>query len=259
MKKIALWFSVAVMALGLAALSGCAAGPKLKDYPERQIDRPLTLPKGVASWKTLMVPGYVKDNSGSVTLFPIPYPLIWETALSDDWMLTWFPVPLAITYQASHDASHRFGVTTVLGFHTRDLGGGNTETSLDPSFAIQYRKKMASGNWAIDIDPTVQLEVGGSATRWTTSLAVGPFFQVSDTAYLKPALGVTISKGTGLFGPFYRGNLLLDQVASFSPSLAGGVVMSRQWDFDATYTYTGLGSSTGLSAHVFLMVFSHYW
>src|SRR5687768_11386684 len=71
-------FSVSILILG-----GCAASPKLDSFNRREIDRPYTLPEGVAAWHVAAVGGVVQDNSNKVTVPLIPYPLLWETALSD--------------------------------------------------------------------------------------------------------------------------------------------------------------------------------
>lgn len=258
-KKWMSWAS-SVPVCALIVFSGCAAGPRLKDYPQRQIDRPLTVPKGVASWQIPVIAGVVKDNAGSNTLFPVPYPLIWETALSDDWMLTWFPLPLAVTYQVSNNANERFGVMGIAGFRSTEKTNGDSQLSFQPAFHIQYRKKMEGGNWALDFDPSLTFEFGNGDTRWNTHLSVGPFFQLTNETYLKPSVGLLISKGSGLFGPYYRGILDASQtVASFTPSLAMGTVLSDQWDFDAGYSYLGIGADNGLSAHVFVLNFTHRW
>lgn len=72
----------------LSLTAGCAAGPELEKYPRAEIDRPYTLPKGVAAWHIPTVFGYIGDNSYSCTIFPVPVPLIWESSLSDETTFT---------------------------------------------------------------------------------------------------------------------------------------------------------------------------
>src|SRR5436309_3246080 len=86
----------------LTVLSGCASGPALEKYPRREMDRPYTLPTGVASWHIPTIFGHIQDDTSSSTILPIPVPLIWETALTDDWNLIFFPLPFGFSHQISN-------------------------------------------------------------------------------------------------------------------------------------------------------------
>lgn len=58
--------------LVLALLSGCAAGTKVDSYPDRQLDRPYTIPKALAEWDIDTRGSHYSNDSGhSSTRLPL--------------------------------------------------------------------------------------------------------------------------------------------------------------------------------------------
>src|SRR5690349_14594687 len=94
---------------------GCASGPALDKYPSREIDRPYTLPKGVAAWHVPASYSVVSTNTSPASSSFAINPLVWQSALSDDWNLIWFPVPLGVSHQFMNTEKNRLGFTFVTG------------------------------------------------------------------------------------------------------------------------------------------------
>src|SRR4051812_43675078 len=108
----------------VATLAGCASGPELEKYPRSLIDRPYTLPHGADAW---LMPGVLlvsRDADGTNHFIPpIGIPLGWKQSLSDDWQLSWSPLPLALSHQISHDDSGYLGAGFGVGGYYSSIHG----------------------------------------------------------------------------------------------------------------------------------------
>jgi hypothetical protein len=250
--------------LACALLSACASGPELERYPRRDIDRPFTLPKGVATWHIPIITGYFKDDIGSTFLPPIPVPLIWEQSLSDDWNLTWAPFPLLLTHQLWNTGWGFGGLGVGFGFGY----GSNTGFRLIPSISFVVRQKITDET-AIELTPSFTPEIpfqSDQEFRWSAGLTAGPLFQLTDTFSLKPAVGLGATHGrtsySGSLNPASNDvspNISADTTFNLTLWLTGSWSFARQWDLRPMYMYSGIGSSTGLQAHMGVLDFVHFW
>lgn len=243
----------------LSFFAGCASGPELEKYPRREIDRPYTVPEGVATWHIPTIFGVVKDANESVTLPPVPVPLIWETALSDDWNLLFYPLPLGVSHQFSNTESARTGFTLLNSFSYSSVSGFR----LMPNLSFGYRLKT-SAELAIDFTPSVTLDIpfeSGEPFYWAAGINVGPLFQLSDTFALKPNTTLGLSRGWAFSRAGDLDKLEIEDTTEFSLSLGVSSVWSfaRQWDLRPSYTFAGLASGTSLKAHLGVIEFVHFW
>lgn len=261
MKKTSFLILQALVANGLLSVfAGCASGPALEKYPRREIDRPYTLPSGVASWHIPMITGVVRDSDESVFIPPIPVPLIWDSALSDDWTLHWYPLPLGVSHQFQNSEQSRTGFTLLNSFSYSSTRG----LRLIPNIAFGYRLKF-SGDTALDVTPAVTLDIpfeNGESFRWSGGLSVGPLFQLSDTFSLKPSANFAIARGWTYEISTDLDQLEIRDTTSFNLGFGLGSVWSfaRQWDLRPGYSFSGFSSrSEALRAHLLTIDFVHFW
>lgn len=247
-----------VLWLSLVVVAGCTSGPELQKYPRTQMDRPYTLPKGVATWETLIPTGYFSDNTGSFFLPPIPIPLFWKSSLSDDWTLNWVPLPLSISHQFSYSKEAVWGATFGLGFgYASSIG-----LVVAPSLSLYQRTKLGEKlAWETTPGASAQFKEKGGNQEWQFGLTTGPLFQLSDRFALSPTIGISVANG------YRNAASLADLTVAPLPltrvtvplSLKAAWSLGRQWDMDTSYSFYGIGHANGYRAHVGVIHFVHYW
>jgi len=252
---------LAVVSLFLASFTGagCASGPELEKYPRTQIDRPYTLPKGVATWDIPAIILFSKDSSGYTTFIPpIPIPLFWQTSLSDDWQLSWLPLPLLVSHQFSYDDSGYFG-----GFF--GLGGGYGSVSgvlLAPLIGAKYRRKLTT-TFALEtqasFNPKFQFSDGPYS--WSADLQIWAFFQVSPLVALSAGPDVHFGNMATYTTEFYSGVTSSQTNFQTTVPLSANFYWSfhRQWDLNLGYRLGLIGESNGAYSHLGTIEFIHFW
>jgi hypothetical protein len=244
-------------------LGACASGPALDRYSTREIDRPYTLPEGVAAWGILSQFTLTSTSPGSPLLSGSTNPANWVSSLSDDWSLLWTPLPLGVSHQFFNSEQHRFGMTFV-------AGGGYGSYSgffFSPTVSASYRYRF-SKNGSIDVTPLFNMDIPASGVaRWSTNLYLGPTFQLSDVFALSPALsleytnsvvGPASSSGIG-WGTSGRGwwQDSMDFLAGVQVSAVWR--FAKQWDHKPMIGCSGFGSRTGYQESFVNLSFIHYW
>ena len=252
-------FITGLLVVSSVYLAGCASGPELDKYSRREMDRPYTLPKGVATWHIPVIYANVQDRQSSASYGPVPVPLLWETSLSDDWNLIWFPLPLGVSHQFFLNEQARFGFTLLNGVGYSSLSGFR----LHPTLTTPYRAFL-SKDLALEVTPLFSADIpfqSGENLLWTASLGIGPLFQTSEFFAWKPSASFDVAHG-----PY--GQLLSDQdrfrfsnETSASLSLGASAVwsMGRQWDLRPEYHYAGIGSQNQQRVHLAVLDFVHFW
>lgn len=236
-------------------LSGCTSTGPVEKVNSRAVDRSYTLPSGVASWSTLAILGNIKTPSDNTIIPPIPIPLFWEQSLNDNLTLVWGPLPLELKYQISKTDIQLWGVNFGIG------GGYGSGTGwiLQPRASVTNRSKLNS-------DLAIQSTFGGrfsfetgsrGSNGYSFSASSGALFQLSDIFALNAAIGVEISKANlGLVGV---SGATTNMTSTIVPLTIGSDWrFARQWSFNTTYAYYGLGSSDW-SANILLFDLTHYW
>ena len=235
-------------------LISCTAGPELAKYPRTEINRPYTLPKGVATWETIAGYFYAQDSSGSAGLPPIPVPLFWTTALSDN--INW-KIPFQLSFQLSQTENQLLGLDA--GLQGLGYASGSIGFVINPGATFFYRRKLAK-NIALDasLAANVTYYTGNGSTNWDLGIKVGPRFQVSDFYSILPAVGVTESYGNF---PMINSTAGPTQIsATVLPlSLSMRLSATRQWDLGASYEYRAIGAPNQYSSHSGELTATHYW
>ncbi len=246
-----------VSALSIVLLAGCASTGPVEKVKPRAIDRSFVLPVGVASWSTIAVLGNLKTPTENLFIPPIPIPLFWERALTEDLTLVWNPLPLGLKDQISQSETDLWGVAFGIGA----AGYGSvTGWIIEPTATLHNRTQLNS-EWAI------QSKVGGSyslttqdgiSDGYSLSIGSGPLYQVSDTFAVNASIDVQTSKST-VVGSGGISEQTSDTTSTMLPLTVGGDWrLAPQWGFAASYSYFGLGSSDW-SANLLVMNLTHYW
>lgn len=239
--------------------AGCASGPALDSYSRREIDRPYTLPKGVATWEIPAFYYFASDRTYSEQLLPVPIPLVWTMALSDDWNLKWFLIVPTVSHQLSRSEDGWTGASLFANFGYRS----GTGLFLLPTATFAWRRVLAP-NTALDarLRFTPKINLGwGYDFRWSAGATAGPLFQLTDVFALEPLLEIDVSHRLEPASTLVYPLLDLPEDTWLSAGLGLKSVWSlgRQWDFRATYTFSGIGSPTDIRAHIGVLEFIHFW
>lgn len=238
-------------------LVGCTSGPELQKYPRRQMERPYTLPDGVATWETISLSSYTKDDSGSSFLWPIPIPLVWRSSLSDTWTLNWSPLPLSVSHQLSYSKDQVWGTTF-------GMTGGWTSWSgviINPSISLYHRLALGE-SWALQTTPIINAtyRTKEGTGKYYGGISSGPMFQLTDTFALTPSVGLYIDTG-------YKALSFETESVDPEPTtrltvplrLAAAWSFDRQWDLNTTYSFNRIGHTRGYTEHLAYIHLVHYW
>lgn len=260
--------------LGLAAscalFAGCAASPKLAEYPRREIDRPLTLPKNLATWSILgeySQEKYRDPFTGQVytdryTIGPVP--LKWQTSLSDDWNLIWYPIPVAVVHQLRNDDAATTGI--ILGYGLRISSAGYSTAGIAARY---FHRQKLSREFALEFTPSLMPWFPiGDRSEWDLQAGVGfgPFWQVGETVSLSAGARAVLRRDSQTViggGPFGSNGLDIQTRYAwrtvFPVYLGMGWSFSRQWDLVANANYQKIGEADDYSRLDVDFEFRHYW
>ncbi len=236
-------FSFFILTLFLLIFSaGCASGPALDKYPTRQIDRPYTLPKGVAAWETW---AYAEqDRYGDQVVeysIPVPIPLFWRIAITDDWNVLWYVLPLGTSYQLLRNDSFTLGMMALISSFGYSSSSG---FGFVPHFQVTGRQKIAK-DWELQSDlsfaPSIQESNENDFGSSRVKLEAGIAYQASDTIALGSSIGFVREWDSKTWRDVFNGKSFhLKHFENYFPfSIAVEWLMARQWELTAEYTYTG--------------------
>jgi len=223
----------------------------MKDYPEREIDRPFTLPKGIANWQTYFVFTVQKENYFDPILgTKVPLnnnssalnPVQWNQALSDDWQLTWTPLPLLISHQFLKNKQGYWGASFGLGAaYTSNVGLG-----ILPIVTIKKRQ-MISPDFALDFSFLSHFRFDFYSPNSDSNvnqlgLSVSPVFQITNEFAVSPFFTVAYeNQGTIDIDPFAYD--FLDPSTKLQLCFPLGVqtkyLLMRQWELSFQYDILG--------------------
>jgi hypothetical protein len=247
---------VPLLALGFA---GCAAAPVLEKYPERQIDRPYTLPKDVASWETLFGSFHEKDGMWNNHTNLI-YPLIWNQSLSDTWQLTWMPLPLIVSHEITRDETGYWGASLGTGASHSSYSG----LTLWPT-ALVKRRQIISPDFALDATVTGNFRVPfrSGDFRWTGDLTAAPLFQVRSNVALGPTLSVRLEEevlvAVDVTDDDWRVTTNRTRKVRYPIGAYAQWLMSKQWELSFSHTYYRLGYDSDFTRRDYLLTLTHFW
>lgn len=255
------WYALRMKKLILSALLvlvGCTAGPELQKYPLTQIDRPMTLPKGVAQWETL-IPYYVeRDANEQKTLPPIiPVPLFWRSSLSDSLTLNWAPIPVSVTYLAHRNESHSVGLTGGLA----GLGYvSNQGLLIGPSLGVSH---WFRANQKLSLRTSLNggfiYRTTSKVTTWTVEMTLSPFFQLTDSLSLTPFLSLRMADALRATLNNFGVTPVVGSATTFPMGLKAVVTLGRQWDLGFKYSFESYGKADGYNLHSGNISLNHSW
>ena len=254
------YFIDSVLLLFLLAMTlGCASGPQLDAYPRREIDRPYTLPNGVATWHIPTAFGHVRDNTSSKTLSPIPDPLLWESSISDTWNFVWSPFPLGFTHQISNEGRIRNGLSVLTSLSYSDSAGFRAQ----PDLAYSFRYKFSS-DLALEVKPSFRPDIpfrSGEHFLWFGGVAAGPLFQITETFALKPVISLDVVHGQSNISSVNQedANVVVKTTTFVGVGFSNVWSVSRQWDIRSSYEYGGIGAGNGYRAHIAVIDLVYFW
>lgn len=239
------------------SIFGCAAREKLDTYPQRHIDRPYTLPKGINSWTTNIHYAHYKDqyDDGDSQFFANP--LIWNQPITDNLNLIWSPLPLSLQYQLIHTEKCTVGVFGAMG-----IGYSSTEGLLLNPFISAYYKIKLSDSIAIENRLAVENEFGDADDdAWEVDFQSGPLFQIRDNLAISPRLHLAIDNIDGPDYSFDRDDKFEQKETQYALpiSLWIGWSLNKQFDLNFEYTYKELGYSNDFEGHEFTASIVHRW
>lgn len=261
-------FSRAIASLILPfVFYGCSAAQKLEDYPRREIDRPFTLPKELATWSGWgrFQREQVKYSWGQRyydnSWIPI-IPLYWRQSLSDRWNLQWAPIPLAAMYQIRADKEAVTGLT-----FGPALKCCSSNWSVG-AYAQYSHRQILNESIALEIQPALQpwVPVGEDAV-WDLQAFVttGVLYQAHDLFALRGGLIPSLRRDPRLVIDGSWGgsdsNIQWDYSWRFAMPVYAGFVWSagRQWDLTSTLMWQRIGEGQDYSNLSLSYGFVHYW
>ncbi len=251
-----------IFGLFLVSLAGCAAAPIVDEYPTREIDQPFTLPKGMASWETLI--GYEHERYPDDDFYhsSLLYPLVWNQALSDTWQLTWMPLPLGVRHQIHRDETGYWGATLGLGGGYSSIGGWMVQ----PSPSIE-RRMVLGPDFALDTSLYGTFRIpfrdnGYWSSDWLLGVSFRPVFQLSNRFSIGPAVSVVSERQSIVTLDFTDIDPIRESVSRkvrFPMGVHSSWRISRRWEMVASYSLARLGYPRGYTRHTTQASFHYYW
>lgn len=246
----------------LALFAGCTAAPVVEDYPERAIDRPFTLPNGMASWQTSLIYENETDRQYDYrNIHSFLNPLTWNQALSDTWQLTWTPLPIYVSHQLSRDESGYWGISVGSGFGL----SSNDGWVLTPMVNVTKRSKLGT-DFALDttLATSFQLPFGSERREftWEAGVVASPLYQVSNHWMVGPVVGVYSRDEVVIDIDFSRNDFIRRGHQRKTRVPLGATtkwLLSKQWELSADYLYHRLGYDAGYTLHQASVTATHYW
>lgn len=242
-------------------LSACSTSKVLEDYPKRWIDRPYTLPEGLANWKTVWIFASDQENGRDENRRTFFYPFVWEHALTEKWTLVWSPMPLEARYQIRQTKDRTTGISmNLLGFGYSSLKDFVWRPSLDTFERIKLGESTALlANFVIQPEIRPQAE---DRNPWQISLKVGPAIQLSSVFAVVPRFKILVEKGDA--GAHYLGS---EPPRADDKSIYWRLPMGletfwkihRQWEIQTEYVWTRVGYQNQFETHQVLIGSTYYW
>lgn len=257
----------------LAFFFGCAAREKLDTYPQRHIDRPFTLPKGINSWETIIYYEQYEDQENHDENNFFPYPLIWRQPITDNLNLVWSPLPLSLEYQLINTEKHTAGVSGAfgLGYASTKVTSTSSDSSTEESSTEDwYLDVVASGYYKYKFSDSVAIESGlvlkdgfgyDEKELWEVDFYSGPLFQVRDNLAIAPRIHLAVDRVGDQYDFFdsEREFKQEDTRWTYPIGLWIGWSLHKQLDLNIEYTYKALGYSNDFEGHFFTASIVHLW
>lgn len=241
----------------IALVVGCTSSPNLDSYPERQIDRPYTLPDDVATWTTSVSTSLVDDGEQQLELTAMP--LTWQQALSDKWTLEYSPLPLAARYQIANTATNVWGIRFGSGIGYSSFSG----VILQPVLGAYHRYKFGNSYaWESTVSYSRVFSSKEDRDELEDALIyTGPMFQLDNNKVLLPKVGLGVIKNDLAEYSDYRDYSGDDDLSFYMPiSLKFKWLRHKQWEYSLGYSLNSLVlEGDRFAVHRLNASFKHFW
>jgi len=245
-----------VFFVGFCFSASCTSSPNLETYPERQIDRPYTLPDDVATWTTAVGASVVDDGRSNFSTNINP--LIFEQAITENLTLEYSPIPLGLRYQIANTEENIWGVSLRTGIGYSSFSG----VLFEPTLGF-YHRYQPGGSFAWESSASYSREFTDQPVEAETAfLSTGPMFQLSDTIVLNPKIGFGVSRNELAEFEDYEGfQFDVDEFLFSVPASVGfRWLFHRQWEYGASYRLNSLIlEEDRLAVHRLNMSLTHFW
>jgi hypothetical protein len=227
-------------------------------YPSREIDRPYTLPDGMKSYGILATAWTdAKDNSeeeAKASNRAFLNPFYWETPVTDNLSVVWWPLPLGLKWQIAKDSDDRLGFS----FMTAILAS---------KYELAYRRHIAK-------DHALELSAHGFNYNLVfiegreSYLRLGYLWQINDEHYLKAGIAPGRVNGDSKFfeSLFEAAGVVTDfkyQQKVLAGDFGWGWRFHKQWNVDLAFTrIKARQGDLDIEGNTFSrmnLAFSHYW
>ncbi len=241
-------------------ITACASGPQLENYSRSEIDRPFTLPSGVASWTTEFAIDHQMNPSGYPQTSSILDPMIWTQSLSDDWNILWAPIPLGVMYQLNKDDSDRMGLGLLMGASYNSINGFD----LRPTLTFSERHYF-SKSFAVDASPGLTARLpfqSGQRPFLLAGITFKGVFQLTPTFALLPGFSIDEYRWESNATDLDAQGRPLSEVYTHVVvplSFEAKWSVSRRWDLNASFTYSKIGYMDGYSDEQGAVNAIYYW
>lgn len=244
------FFLITIILSGLS--SGCGTSQKLEDYPQREIDRPYTLPEGVTRIDISSYFGFFRDEGerhNKSQYFPLP--TNFEFGISEN---ASFSGPIGWRYQFLHNPRHTLGAQLRFNFYF-----GNYLKGADFDFSTQYRLRVLGAlalNWTGYVRPLLRM---GDDIGSVASLSFYPLIQICDPVAVGASIGYSSVRSVSFIGfPLYEYETFSKIENTFPMSFFVMWNFHKRWNFSANYSWSGFQTKT-IDYRFGFLGLSYYW
>ena len=226
---------IIVILIIISIFYSCTTSPEVYDYPERQIDRPPTVPKGVSAWHIPTFIGVWKIEGETAIIPPIPIPIGVEVGVTDNFALynIFGFLPIMMSYTPYRTSLNYITLSGPIGGLLFYIDGVYINPTLDCTFGVVLSDniKLTTGiqySSAFRVSPEFQF-IPFSNVNNRTSIG----YQIADKTYLSFALN-TYFYNTNYFNVengFKLGNIN-EYGFSMEPVLRLSQSFNHEWDME---------------------------
>lgn len=238
-------------------LYSCAKPLSLNQYPQRQIDRPYTLTKGLMTWKVLLTSfersTEPKKFFTNVSIFPFN----WEQGFTDSVTVLWSPLPLQLYWQSWREDNN------FLGFNF-DLAKKDwlkiKNYDWNPALSATLRRSL-SQDFSLESIFSVEATI---SRQKRPSWLLGPKIGILHQLYSDGMLGffgeLLLEKGKSRMSNILMSDEMAEYSTRFIYPLGLNFIFSleQRWQIETSYQYISAFSPSS-SADIFTCRLSYYW
>ena len=173
------------MTLVVSLSTGCSTTKNSEKYPTRKIDRPFTLYEGMTEAVGTLPFRYLKSAEYYDIEQPIPLVIHWSHALSDQFSMIWFILPLGFKWQIANEHNHILGLEFFNHLHSPKVPAMTPYLTfverwrLDPDWELESR---------LGLQTTFQFKNGG--VDFALAFSSGPRWQIRSNLSLRPFVAI---------------------------------------------------------------------